>query len=137
MRSRKKPSMGTLLASALLTIQRVNERGQLEPVIPYEKAKTMTAVEIRAAFDFDHGVHHALGGSDHPSNLTPRPRAEHRTKTNKVDIPAIAKTKRRTRAQEEFTARMLAKEPGQPRERTSRIPSRPFPKRSKSQGART
>lgn len=42
------------------------------------------------------------------------------------DIHKIAKAKRLSREQEEFRRRMLAKKPGKPREKSGRIPSRPF-----------
>lgn len=70
--------------------------------------------DVAKRFDFDHWpVAHALGGSTHPSNLTPRLRAEHREKTARKDIPAIAKVKRLSAAHEASRARMLAKDRGE------------------------
>lgn len=105
---RKHISLTTKLAAALLTIVRPDEAGNLVPVIDPEDAKTMTAKEVIAVFQFDHTELHALGGSDHHSNLYPRPCPEHRTKSRK-DTSAVAKVKRLTRKQEEFRARLLRK----------------------------
>jgi hypothetical protein len=47
------------------------------------------------------------------------------------DTSVAAKLKRNAKAEEEFRARILAKEPGEPRQRKSRIPSRPFQRKGK------
>ena len=96
---RKKPTMEEKLASALL-------QGK---AIDHDAAKAMSAKQINALFDFDHVVYHAIGGTNHPSNLVPRLRAEHRAKTAKIDIPAIAKGKRLEKDQHAFREKILAK----------------------------
>lgn len=92
--TRKKPTLSERYASVVLTLK----WGDGTPVVERERAKGMTAAEIIDAFEgqveFDHGVHVAIDGSNHPTNLTPMLTAAHRDKTNKVDIPQIAKTKR-------------------------------------------
>ena len=63
-------------------------------------------------YDFDHGIRKAEGGSDMFYNLTPRLREEHREKTRKIDIPEIAKNKRRASKHEAHRLRMAEKEAG-------------------------
>ena len=129
MPDRRHISKTTKLAAALLTIVRPDDTGQLVPVIPREEAKGLTAEQIVARFEFDHIELHALGGSDHPSNLFPRPTVEHREKSRK-DTSAVAKVRRLSREQEEFRARLLCKgaapDQAPPRRPKRRIPSRPF-----------
>lgn len=107
--TRKKPTLSERYASVVLMLK----WGDGRPVVERERAKGMTAAEIIDAFEgqvqFDHGVHVAIDGSNHPTNLTPMLTAAHREKTNKVDIPQIAKTKRITKQQDEFRQRLLAK----------------------------
>jgi hypothetical protein len=105
---RKSPNLSEKLASALLTICRRDESGRLIPVIDPDEAKDMTVKQILAVFEYDHTVLHALEGSNHPSNLTPRPIPEHRTKS-KRDTSIAAKDKRLTPAHEAFQRKMLAK----------------------------
>jgi hypothetical protein len=62
--------------------------------IPFREAQGMTVAAILARVQWAHAVPHALGGSIHPTNLTPMPTAQHREETRKKDIPAIAKSKR-------------------------------------------
>ena len=90
---RKPPNLREKLAATLLMMVRPGKDGTMQPVIPFVEAKKMTAREIIGAFDFDHDVYVAIGGDNHPSNLTPRLRAEHREKT-KRDLANIAKVKR-------------------------------------------
>ena len=79
------------------------------------------------------------GDTDPPANdprhIVPRAAAAHGEKTAKRDIPAIGKTRRLSREQEAFQARMLAKDRGEdppaPAKRKQSIPSRPFQNRSK------
>lgn len=66
----------------------------------------MTAVEIIGCFEFDHIVLHALGGSNHPTNLVPRPVAEHRAKSGK-DTSIVAKVRRIAPEHEVFRRKML------------------------------
>lgn len=91
--ARKHISLTTKLASALCSIVREVD-GKLVPVIPRDKAKHLTAGEIITMFEWNHIVHHAIGGSDHPSNIEPLLAHEHRAITAARDIPQIAKTKR-------------------------------------------
>jgi hypothetical protein len=120
-------NLTTKLASALLNMKRLDENGVWVSVIPHDEAKTLTADEIIARFDFHHGFAWSLGGGNHPSNLTPLPREDHRDRTAKIDVPTIAKVKRLSREQEEFRSRVLARAPGEPRARSGRWPKRSFP----------
>lgn len=69
-----------------------------------------------------------------PRHVVPRPTAEHLVKTAgratkaraEGDVTEIARTKRLADEQEEFRRRVLAKEPGKPRERKSKIQGRPL-----------
>ena len=92
-RRRKPPTLREKYAAALLTIVRPNEAGQLVPVIPHAKAKGMTVSQIIAEFEVDHVIFDCWHGGNHPSNLLPRPKAEHRAKTRN-DQRIIARTKR-------------------------------------------
>lgn len=78
--------------------------------IPREHAKLMTAAQVRSLVEFDHVVHHTIGGPRVHWNLTPRQILDHRDKTNRIDKPQIAKTKRITAEQAAFQARLLAKD---------------------------
>ncbi len=133
--TRKHVSLRTKLAAALLTMRRcektlAGERWVL--IISHEEAKTLTDDQIIARFDFHHyPIPHAHGGPDEPWNLAPVLRDEHREITAKVDVPQIAKTKRLTKAHEDFRRTMLTPRAERP-EKKSKWASRPFPKRSKS-----
>lgn len=98
----------TKIASALLAaVHEVD--GKLVPIIPREIAANLTAGEIISMVDWNHIVPHAIGGTDHPSNLEPMLRSEHKERTAKIDIPQIAKTKRIEKKQAEFRSKILAK----------------------------
>lgn len=110
------------------------KRGDGRPLIDHEEAKGMTAQEIIARFEAmthdEHRVPHAIGGTNHPTNLDFLTPEEHAPKT-KIDVTAIAKTKRIAKQQEEFRKRLLAKtetetpaEPPKPRRAWS---SKPLP----------
>jgi hypothetical protein len=121
--------MAEKLASALLELQRL--RG--DP-IDREHAKLMTAEQICSLFQYDHASGYACHGADnHPTKLTPLLIADHREKTAKTDLPAIAKGKKIAAKHEEFKRRLLRKsgvaidEPYKPKQK-QKIPSRPFPK---------
>lgn len=102
---RKAISMAEKLDAALLALL----EAQGVP-IPREEQRGLQIGAVASRFDFDHWPQTvALGGTNHPSNLVPRLRAEHRAKTAKTDIPMIAKVKRNGKAYEEFKAKMLAK----------------------------
>jgi hypothetical protein len=59
-------------------------------------------------------------------------RGEKTATTAGSDIGNIAKARRCAKRNAEFNALLAAKEPGQPRKKTSRIPSRPFQKRKRT-----
>ena len=92
---RKQPSTKERIAGLLLQLVRVNAEGKLEPVVDREWAKTQTPEAIIALFELDHHpVPVALDGTNHPTNLQHTLKAEHRHKTHKKDVPAIARVKR-------------------------------------------
>lgn len=98
--------------------------------IPYDHAKLMSEDQVIALAHFDHVVYHAQDGGDDHHNLTPMLIADHREKTAKIDIPQIAKTKRITKAHEQFRQRLLTPR-DQRTPRTSRWGKRPFPSQRK------
>jgi hypothetical protein len=77
--------------------------------IPREHAKNMTAEQVRSLVQFDHVVHHAIGGEHVHHNLTPRQILDHREKTHTIDRPQIRKTDRIGDKEAAFQARVLAK----------------------------
>jgi hypothetical protein len=79
-----------------LTRARLQNSGWLEEANRfYEDSKLMSADQINSLFHFDHHpIHHANGGPDEPWNLTPLMIRQHRTKTAKRDLPAMAKDTR-------------------------------------------
>jgi hypothetical protein len=107
--------------------------------IPYDHSKRMTTKQINALIQFDHDpVRHADGGTDHPSNLTPRYMLDHLEKT-KADATDMARERRVRRAQAAHEDALVVKsaDPGsailsalKPMEWT-RWPSRPFSKRQR------
>lgn len=97
-------SRDTKIACVLLELWHARGHG-----IPFRDAQKMTVAEILARVQWDHGVWHSIGGSIHPTNLTPRLLADHKRKTDKVDIPAIAKGKRVARKQAQHLTRMTEK----------------------------
>jgi hypothetical protein len=129
---RKNLPLKTKLASALLTIRRPNENGELVPVISFEEAQKLTAEQIISRFEFNHyPVPHAFDGPAEPWNLDPTPKAEHREITAKIDVPRIAKAKRVGKAEEEFRRRLLAKaSPDAELDRQAGKAKRKWPKRS-------
>lgn len=146
---RRQPNLTIKLASALLQMVRPDENGAFVPVIPYEEAKTLSAKEIIARFQFDHWpIPHNGGGPVEPWNLMPRPIAEHAVKTTgragqsrlcdqaNGDTSKAAKVKRISEDQDQFRARLLAKsegrEPPQAPRFKRKIPTRPFPRKAKS-----
>lgn len=84
--SRKQPNLREMLATALLQIPGHS--------IEFEEAKAMSPAEVIAKFELHHHVHVALGGKNTPALMSWMPKAEHRKRTRKIDIPAIAKVKR-------------------------------------------
>lgn len=99
-KKRKNPTMQEKLAATLLQLKRVDADGNLAPIIDREWAKTKTAKEICAGFDFDHWpVAVSLGGTNHPTNLDPKLRATHRKKTSTQDAKINAKIRRSLKEQ--------------------------------------
>ncbi|MBR0941037.1 hypothetical protein [Bradyrhizobium liaoningense] len=123
MRRRAHISFKTKLAATLCEMLTDDGTGKLVKIIPHEDAVKMTEDQVLSLFRFDHGLYHAQDGSDEFWNLTPMLIEAHNVKTRRRDIPQIAKTRRIEKAQEEFRARLLAKDRGEPR-----LPSR-WPKR--------
>lgn len=76
----------------------------------YEERRTMSEDQILSLINFDHDpIPHTppYNGPDSHDNLTPRLIADHRAKTAKQDVPAIAKGRRVAKAEEAFRARLL------------------------------
>jgi hypothetical protein len=114
-------SLTTKLAAVLLEMKRPDESGNLVPWIDREAAKEMTPEMIISLFHFDHHpIPKAFGGTDHPTNLTPRPIMEHRIKTAKIDVPQIAKTARISAAHQAFQRKLLARQTGEEAEEAPR-----------------
>lgn len=140
MAARKHVSLKTKLA-AVLRDMAVERNGRLERALTYEEAKAMTDDQVLSLFQWDHGIHHAIGGTDEHWNLTARFIDDHRRKTAKIDIPRLAKTDRITDKEAEFQRRLSAKtedlsgqETGQKERHKFRWgkrpwPSKPFPKK--------
>lgn len=112
-RRRRRPTLLEELAAALLEVQRL--RGQ---PIDREKAKAMSAKEIRAMFECDHVVYDTWGGGNHPTNLDHKLTPDHREKTFKKDIPAIRKAdriaKRKAEANPDVVAAAFLESIGEP-----------------------
>lgn len=129
-------SLRQKLASALAHLM-VEVDGKLERAIPHEDARKMTAEDIISLYNFDHNIFEAIGGPAEHWNLTPRFIAEHRRKTAKHDLPAIAKSDRLSADHVAFQRRILAK--GEKSRESDaeimttkprkKIPSRPFQKK--------
>lgn len=135
--SRSYISLKKKLAAALLQMKRYDEESaEFVRIIPHEKAKTMTADQIIAVYDFHHHpIPKADGGPDEPWNLDPIVASEHQRITATETIPMIAKGKRIRRANEEAVRRLLAKDRGEPKPR-SRWPKRKLRSRSSFQRRR-
>ena len=139
------PNLSEKLAAALLQLE--TARAELErrqPIVTWEQSKRMTPKAIIAMHECDH---HPIAAwitdgvpCNAPWNLTWRPKAEHRAKTARIDVPAAAKSKRilaePSPRQQSFRQLCLSKagqatEPPLPaRKRPKRQwPRRPFPKR--------
>jgi hypothetical protein len=126
-------TLKTKLAAALIELTRVRlqNAGWLDDANRfYEDSKRMTAEQIISLFHFDHHpVPHAGGGPDEPWNLTPLLLRQHRTKTAKHDVPALAKVRRIEGKWSDFH-RAVA-EGHKPPTRKSRWPKRPMNARQK------
>jgi hypothetical protein len=90
--------------------------------------RMVDSAAVLGLFHFHHITFHANRGSDFWWNLHPMLIAPHRERTRKIDVPAIAKGKRITKAHEDFRRRLLAKEAGSPRP-PSRWPHRKMQRR--------
>jgi hypothetical protein len=88
------------LGAVLLEYQRL-----IGDPLDREHMKTLSAEQICSLFQWDHAVLHTLGGSTHPTNLTPLLISSHRTKTKK-DVAAVAKGKRIRKRLSLYSARM-------------------------------
>lgn len=130
MSKRSHISLKEKLASALAQMLQDDGTGKLVPIIPYEDRKKMTADQVISLFHFHHNILHTHDGPDAHWNIEPKLIAPHRRETAERDNPAARKVTRISDAQEEFRRRLLAREPGQARPRSGKIPSRPFPKRA-------
>lgn len=121
MRPRAHISLQTKLAAAVAQIL----------ALPHEHAMAMTEEQVLSLVQFDHYPRRkADGGEDAHFNLRVRPIPEHREKTAKIDVPQIAKSRRLRADQEQFRARLLAKQQGEER-KPSKWPSRPFSQRKR------
>lgn len=93
------------------------------------------AEQVISRFHFHHIEHHAGGGADDWHNLDPQRIDDHKERTAKIDIPAIAKVKRLSAEQEEHRRRMLLPASDRKEQKRSRwakgrkIPSRGFERR--------
>ena len=108
-RKRKHFSRAARYAAVILDLK----RGDGRPFIDRDRAKQMTANEIIEEFESltidAHVVAHALGGSTHPTNMTIMEKERHDRETRKIDIPAIAKTKRLAKSHTAHQSAMDAK----------------------------
>lgn len=120
MTARKTPTLKEKLAAFVLTMK-VEENGQLVPLVSRDQAKQMTTDQLLSLLNWDHApipvaTAVALGMTpdeyNHPTNLTPLPIMEHRIKTATKDVPTIAKGNRISAAHEDFKRRILAKVTG-------------------------
>lgn len=107
-KKRTQPTKDEKLAATLLQLRRFDDdSGTFVPLIDREKAKGMTPQDIISAVDFDHWpVAVSLGGTNHPTNLVPKLRADHKKKTAKKDAKVNAKLRRILAAKEEKTRKM-------------------------------
>ena len=94
---RKHISLKTKLAAALRELAH----------IPMDHAALMTADQIISLFEFHHIVYHADTANDEHWNIEPMLIKAHKERTARIDVPQIAKTKRISKAHEEFRARLL------------------------------
>lgn len=94
-KKRINPTKDEKLAATLLQLKRFNEAGELVPLIDREWAKDKTPAEIVHEFEYDHWpVAVSLGGTNHPTNLVPKLRADHKKKTAEKDAKINAKLRR-------------------------------------------
>ena len=146
---RKPPSQRQILASMIVEHIKVFDAssGELVPLISRDEARAMTADQIISLINVDHApvpiaTAVPLGWGperyNHPTNLEVKPIRDHREKTAKVDVPAIAKSDRITAEQADFRRNMLRRsgmaegnEAPPPKKFKRKWPSRPFPKQQR------
>lgn len=116
------------------------------PGLPERRITCGKHLPMMSDCEFDHIHARCLGGSDDIDNYRPLCPECHSVKTNGPggtkratsyggDKHANAKVDRLTEQQEEFRARLMRRDEGEPRAR-SKWPSRPIPKRSKPERGR-
>lgn len=118
---RKEPTLTDKLAAALRELLG----------IPYEHAVQMTAEQIISLVQWHHIHYHRDSANDEHWNLDPLPIRAHKERTAKIDLPQIGKTKRLTKAHEEFRRTILTPRDERPVKK-SRWGSRQFQKRRKA-----
>lgn len=99
---RKHVGLKTKLAAALRELAK----------IPMDHACQMTADQVIGLFEFNHTLYwvdnkHEPWVDEH-WNIEPLLIRAHRERTAKIDVPQIAKTKRISRAHQDFVQRLLA-----------------------------
>ena len=125
--SRKEPTLTAKLAAVIRQLLG----------IPFDHARLMTDDQVISLVQFNHILYHA-DMKDDPDcdahwNLEALTIMAHRERTAKIDIPTIAKTRRISKAQEEFRQRLLTPRDERPPKR-SQWGKRPFQTRSKKNG---
>ena len=96
---RKQPNMTEKLASALLALVEFRN-GEWRPTLDRIACKNLTAKEIIAEWEFDHyPISVSMGGNNHPTNLVPMLKEEHREKTANFDAKVHAKIRRAEKRQ--------------------------------------
>lgn len=98
-RARKHISLREQLAAALAMLLPAEQCDDL-------REKKVPAKTVIALFSPDHGILHALGGSDRWWNIYPMLREPHQEKSRR-DTAIVAKVRRITPNHEEFRRRML------------------------------
>jgi hypothetical protein len=84
--------------------------------------------------DFDHVGQLALTEDNGLDNFRPLHRDGCHKAKSAADARDRAKVRRNAKANAEFNARMATREPGEPRKKSGRIPSRGFPKMERTTG---
>lgn len=91
---RKQPNMMEKLAAAYLSLMEFRE-GQWRAVLDRIECKSLSAKEICGLFEIDHyPISVFMGGDNHPTNLVPMLKEDHREKTDKIDAKTHAKIRR-------------------------------------------
>lgn len=103
-RARKYILLREQLAAALAMLLPTQQRDEL-------RAAKVPAKTVIALFSPDHGILHALGGSDRWFNIYPMLREPHKEKSRR-DTAIVAKVRRIAPEHEEFRRRMLKPDKG-------------------------